>query len=105
MLKTKKAFITISKEYSDFANIFSEKLTAVLAKNTKINIYIINLEKKKQLLYELIYSLRLIELKTLKNYIKSDLANSFIQAFKSLFYVFILFDQTPDRNFQLCVNY
>ena len=49
------------------------------------------LQKSEQPLYELIYSLNLVELKTLKTYIKTNLANNFIWLLKSPSGVFILF--------------
>ena len=49
-----------------------------LLENTKINEYIIKLEKSKQPPFKLIYSLKLIKLEILKTYIKINLANGFI---------------------------
>ena len=49
-----------------------------IPENTGINKYTIKLEESKQLLFELIYCLRLVELEILKTYIKINLANSFI---------------------------
>ena len=49
-----------------------------LLEYTKINNYTIKLEKDKQLFFSLIYILRLIKLKTLKIYIKTNLASNFI---------------------------
>lgn len=46
-LKAKKTFITIPTEYSDFANIFSKKLAAILPEYIEINIYAIDLEKSE----------------------------------------------------------
>lgn len=42
-----------------------------LPKNTRINKYVIELEKDKQPLYRPIYSLGLVELETLKTYIET----------------------------------
>ena len=70
-----------------------------------INDHSIELIYEQPLLYELIYSLRPIELETLKTYIKTNLANSFIRLSKSLAKALIFFDKKPDRSFQLCVNY
>lgn len=53
-------------EYLDFIYIFFEKSAVYLPEYIKINMYIINLEKDKQLLYGPIYSLKMIELKLLK---------------------------------------
>lgn len=53
-------------------------LAAILLKHTKINNYTINLIKNKQLFYKLIYSLEIVKLKTLKTYIKTNLAHIII---------------------------
>ena len=63
-----------------------------LLRYIKINNYIIKLERRKQLLFGPIYSLKLIELEILKTYFKTNLANNFIQSFKSLIRIFILFN-------------
>ena len=66
---------SIFLKYSDFANIFFPELAIALFKYTKINDYAIELIVKQQPLYGPIYSLKLIELKILKTYIKTNLAN------------------------------
>lgn len=104
-MMTKKAPITIPEKYLDYNNHFSKKLAAVLIKHTKINIHAINLKKDKQSPYRPIYSLRLVELEILKTYIKTNLANNFIQPSKFPASALILFNQKLDRNFQFCVNY
>ena len=48
-----------------------------------MNKHTIKQKKDKQSSFGLIYSLGPIELKTLKTYIKTNLANSFIRLFKS----------------------
>lgn len=53
--------------------------------------YIINLQKYKQLFYIFIYSLKLIILKILKIYIEINLLNNFIKLFKLFIKVFIFF--------------
>lgn len=53
-------------------------LVIELLENTNINEYIIELIKEKQLLYKLIYALRLVELEILKTYIKTYLKIRFI---------------------------
>ena len=70
-----------------------------------MNDYTIKLEKGKQPLFSLIYNLELVELKTLKMYINTNLANSFIQPSKSPTGILILFNCKPDSNLRLCVNY
>ena len=54
-----------------------------LPENTGMNEYIIKLEKTKQPTFSPIYSLKFVELETLKTYIKTIIANNFIRPFKS----------------------
>ena len=76
MLITKK--VKISTKYSNFSNFFLEKKALILSKGINLNQYAIELQYGQQLSDKLIYSLGLIKLKTLKIYIKINLANSFI---------------------------
>ncbi len=55
-----------------------------LSENTNINKYAIELIEGKQPPYGPIYALSLVELETLKIYIKTYLKNGFIQPSKSL---------------------
>ena len=73
-----KDFTKILAEYFDYSNIFLIENIAELLENIGINEYAIKLEKNKQLLFEFIYSLKLVKLETLKIYIKLNLVNSFI---------------------------
>lgn len=73
-----KALIIILIEYSNYSNIFSAKIIEKFSRYTRINDHIIELEKDKQSLFKLIYSLDLVELEMLKIYIEIKLANSFI---------------------------
>ena len=77
----------------------------MLLEYIRINDHAINLIERYQLLYKSIYSLRLIELKTLKIYIKINLANSFIKLSKSFIGVLILFIKKLKRSLQLYINY
>lgn len=70
--------VSVSKKYTNFINVFFKKSAVILLNYLNINNYVINLESSKQLLYRLIYSLSSVELKTLKTYIKANLANKFI---------------------------
>ena len=56
---------------------FNRKYKKIL-KHIRINDYIIKLEKDKQSFFRLIYSLKSVELKTLKIYIGINLTNGFI---------------------------
>ena len=100
-----KAPTEVSAEYSDYNNIFSTENAAKLPENTGINEHAIELKEDKQPLFDPIYSLRPVELETLKTYIKTSLANSFIRSFKSPAKAPILFVQKPDRSLRLCVDY
>ena len=105
-LIAEKAFKKVPAEYSDFADVFSPDLASKLPKHTKINNHAIDLVKcYQQPLYGPIYSLGLVELKTLKAYIETNLANSFIKPSKSPAGALILFDRKLDSSLRLCVNY
>ena len=65
-------------EYSNYSNVFLAENIAKLLENYRINEHANKLEEGKQLPFESIYNLRLVELEILKNYIKTNLANSFI---------------------------
>lgn len=81
-LKVDETPIAILSRYADFVNVFSPNLVAELSNYTRINNYVIGLINGKQPLYEPIYSLGPVKLKTLKTYIKTNLANSFIRSSK-----------------------
>ena len=100
-----KALIEVPAEYSDYSNVFSVENTAELPQNTRINEHTIKLKKDKQPPFGLIYSLELVELETLKTYIKTNLANGFIRLSKSLIGVPIFFDRKPDKSLHLYVDY
>ena len=70
--------VTVPVEYSDFADVFSEKSANVLPEQTRANEHAIELEEGKQPPYGPIYSLGPDELETLKTYIEINLSNSFI---------------------------
>ena len=97
--------INILAKYSDFANVFSEKLANILSEQTRANEHAIELEQGKQPPYRHIYSLGLVEFKTLKTYIKTNLANSFIKASKWPVSALILFVCKRNGSFRLCVDY
>ena len=100
-----EALTEVPAEYSDYSDVFSAENTAELPKNTGMNEHAIELKEGKQPPFGPIYSLGSVELKMLKNYIKSNLANGFIRP--SIFPAGapILFDRKPDGSLRLCVNY
>ena len=74
-------------------------LTSKLSKYTRINNHAIELVDSQQPLYKSIYSLKLIELKTFKAYIKINLANKFIKLSKLFIDTSMFFDCKSDRFF------
>ena len=104
MLKANEALTSILLKYVDFADVFSNDLTAKLLENTRTNDHAINLIKKQQLFYRSIYNLKPVKLKTLKTYIETKLAISFIKSFKFVISVPILFVKKPDGNLQLYID-
>ena len=97
--------VTVPTKYSDFADVFLEKLANILLERTGANEHVIKLEEGKQPPYGPIYSLEPVELKTLKTYIETNLANGFIRALKSPAGAPILFVRKPDGSLRLCVDY
>ena len=67
----------------------------VLPEQTGINKHAIELADDKQPSHRPIYNLGLVELKTLKTYIKTNLANHFIQPFKSSIGASIFLFESP----------
>lgn len=94
LLEVEEVFILF--KYTDYTNIFSPNSMAKLSKHIGINNYSINLINDKQLFYGPIYSLRLVELETLKLYIEINLANCFIRLSKLLTNALILFIYKKD---------
>lgn len=89
----------------NYVDNFFIDLVIELPENRGINEYVIKLEKSKQPLYRSIYSLRLVKLKTLKTYIKTQLKTGFIHPFKSSISTFILLNKKTDGSFHLYINY
>ncbi len=104
-LKADEALTEVPNEYADFADVFSPKLAAELPEHTGINDHAIELVDDRQPPYGPIYSLKPVELETLKAYIENNLASGFIRPFKSSAGAPILFDKKPDGSLRLCVDY
>ena len=100
-----KAFISIVTKYSNFVDVFSPKLASELPEHTGINDHAIKLVNNEKSPYGPIYSLGPVEFKTLKTYIKTNLANGFIRPSKSLVGAPILLSKKPNASLWLCVNY
>ena len=95
----------VPTEYSDCSNVFLTENAAELLKNTGINDHPIKLEENNQPPFGSIYNLGLMELETLKTYIKTNLINNFINSSKSPTRAPILFDKKSDKSLRLCVDY
>ena len=97
--------VKISTKYSDFSDVFLDKKALILPGVTELNQHVIKLQEGQQSTYRPIYSLGLIELKTLKTYIETNFTNGFIWPSKSPASAPILFVRKLDGSFRLCVNY
>ena len=97
--------VTVLAKYSDFAEVFLEESANVFPEQIKVNEHFIKLEKGNKLSYGPSYSLEPVELKTLKIYIETNLANGFIRASKLPASAPILLVYKPNDSFCLCVNY
>ena len=105
-LIAKKAPIKVPAEYLDFADIFSPDLASKLPGHSRINDHAIKLvDDCQQPPYEPIYSLKPVELETLKAYIQTNLANGFIRPFTLPARPSILFNSKSDGFLRLYVNY
>ena len=100
-----KAPTKVLAEYSDYGDNFLAENAAKLSENIGIDEYAIKLEEDKQLPFGLIYSLGLVELETLKIYIKTNLANGFIWPFKSSTRIPILFNKKSNRSLRFYIDY
>ena len=101
----KKALIKVLDKYTNFADIFFLDLAFELSKYNKINNYAIEPVNGQQPPYEPIYSLKPVEMETLKAYIKTNLANGFMKPFKSPIGATIFFDCKSNGFFRLYINY
>ncbi len=104
-LKADEALTKVLSKYADFADVFSPKLAVELPEYTGINDHAIELVDDWQPPYGPIYSLRLVELETLKAYIEKNLASDFIRPSKSSAGAPILFNKKPDGSLRLYVDY
>lgn len=97
--------LKIPAEYLDFSDVFPGEKALVLLELIKLNQYAIKLQDSQQPSFRPIYRLGPIKSKTLKTYIKTNLANGFICRYKSIVSVFIPFVQKLDSSFCFYINY
>ena len=86
----------IPTKYSEFLDVFSKVKADTLAPHRSID-HAINLEPGFKLPYGQIYNLSEVELRTLKAYIETNLANGFIQWSSSSAAAPILFAKKKDK--------
>jgi len=94
----------IPTKYSEFVEVFSKTKADTLAPHRSID-HAIDLEPGCEIPYGRIYNLSEVELKTLKAYIETNLANGFIQRSSSPAAAPILFAKKKDGGLRLCVDY
>ena len=82
-LITEEALTNVSTEYLNFADVFSSDLAFELPEYIGINDHAIKLVDGQQPPYGPIYSLKPVELETIRAYIETNLANGFIRPSKS----------------------
>lgn len=104
-LQWDKALNKIPAKYSDHANVFSSYPVIELSENININKHAIKLIEEKQPSDAPIYAFSLVELETLKAYIKTYQKIRLIQPFKFPASAPIFFIKKPDGSFCLYVNY
>ncbi len=104
-LQWNKTSAKILAKYFNSSNVFSINLVIELSENTSINKYTIKLIERKQPSYRPIYTFCLVELETLKAYIKTHLKTRFIQLSKTPAGAPILFNKKPDGSFYLYIDY
>ena len=97
LLKVEK--VIILSKYIDYTNVFSSDFVVELPKHIGINNHLIDLIDDKLSPYYLIYSLGPVEVKMLKIYLKTNLANNFTRLYKSPVGAPILFICKKDGSF------
>jgi len=90
--------------YRDFVEVFSKPKAETLPPHWSTD-HAIDLEPGYNLPYGRIYNLSEFELRTLKDYIKANPANGFIQRSSSPAAAPILFAKKKDGGLGLCVDY
>ena len=99
-----KTCIKVLVKYSNYSNVFLTKNLTELSEYLRIYNYAIKLEKDKQLTFGSIFSLVSVEIKILKAYFETNLANSFIQPSKSFAKVPNFFNWKLDKSLFFYIN-
>jgi len=93
----------IPARYSEFVDVFSKTKAETLAPHFPID-HAIDLEPGCKVPYEQIYNISEVQLRTLKEYIETNLANAFIQWSSSSSAALILFVKQKDVGLRLCMD-
>jgi hypothetical protein len=96
--------VRIPSQYRNFVEVFSKTKAETLPPHRPVD-HAIDLEPGYKLPYGRIYNLSEFELKMLKAYIETNLANGFIQRSSSPAAAPILFAKKMDGGLRLCVDY
>jgi len=96
--------VRIPSQYRDFVEVFSKTKAETLPPHRPVD-HAIDLEPGYKLPYGRIYNPSEFELKTVKAYIETNLANGFIQRSSSAAAAPILFGKKKDGGLRLCVDY
>lgn len=99
LLMVDKTSISILFKYTNLTDVFPKDLVVEFLKHIGINDLTIKLIERHQPLYKSSYILRSIELKTLKTYLKTHLANRFVKLSKFSTSALILFIKKPNDSF------
>jgi hypothetical protein len=99
-----EAELRLLEAYRDYADVFSKTEAGKLPDFTRV-VHSINIEERKIVPFSFIYPLLAVELRVLREYLKSSLAKGWIQKSKSSAGVSILFTPKKDGTLRLCVNY
>lgn len=99
LVKAKKALTLFLSKYIDFIDMFSANIIAQLLKHIGSHNYMIKLIKDQILLYQPIYTLKLVKLNILKILIKINITIGFLKPSKSLINAIMLFEKKSDSYF------
>ncbi len=97
-----RPFPTISAEYLDLAEVFSEDAANTLPDHSPQDL---SLETTKVPPFGSLYDLSQIELEVLRGYISDNLAKGFIQPSTSSADTQVFFAKKRDRSLRLCIDY
>jgi hypothetical protein len=96
--------LRLPEAYRDYADVFSKTEAGKLLDFTQV-MHFIKIEEGKSVLFDPIYPLSAVELRVLREYLKSSLVKRWIQKSKSSAGAPILFISKKDGALRLCVDY